>query len=143
MENLWRKKEKKKIKNLSKDLFGQIGSLKERNSLSSADPAIAIQVGSPKVRFELIHWILPRHFLLISLRFFSDAFSIQILPQITIAESKSKFSNSIKRSENGEKNGMSVRKKRMGGFVFMGSRDWLGIEDRKRERKTSVLVELE
>ena len=74
MENLWLKM--KKIKNLSKDLFGQIGSLKERNSLSSADPAIAIQIGSPKVRFELIHWILPRHFLLISLRFFSDAFSI-------------------------------------------------------------------
>ena len=74
MENLWLKM--KKIKNLSKDLFGQIGSLKERNSLSSADPAIAIQIGSPKVRFKLIHWILPRHFLLISLRFFSDAFSI-------------------------------------------------------------------
>ena len=74
MENLWLKK----IKNLSKDLFGQIGSLKERNSLNSANPAIAIQVGSPKVRFELIHWISPRHFLLISLRFFSNAFSIPI-----------------------------------------------------------------
>ena len=71
-----KKQKKKKFKNLSKDLFGQIGSLKERNSLSSADPAIAIQIGSPKVRFKLIHWILPRHFLLISLRFFSDAFSI-------------------------------------------------------------------
>ena len=84
-------KKGKKIKNLSKDLFGQIGSLKEGNSLSSADPAIAIQIGSPKVRFELIHWILHRHFLLFSLRFFSDAFSIQIPPQITTAESKSKF----------------------------------------------------
>ena len=87
-----KQKKKKKNKNLSKDLFGQIGSLKERNSLSSADPAIAIQIGSPKVRYKLIHWILPRHFLLISLRFFSDAFSIPIPPQITTVESKSKFS---------------------------------------------------
>ena len=37
--------------------------------------------------------------------------------------------------------------KRIGGFVFVGSRDWLGIaereRERERERETSVLVKLE
>jgi hypothetical protein len=79
----------KKKKNLSKDLFGQIGSLKERNSFSSADPAIAVQIGSSKVRFEQIHLILPRHFLLFHYDLL-QRFSIQI-PQ----QSKS----NIKKSE--------------------------------------------
>jgi hypothetical protein len=56
----------KTVRNLSKDLFGEIGSLKETNSFGSTDPAIAVQICSPEVRFELIHirpLILPRHFL--------------------------------------------------------------------------------
>ena len=38
-----------------------------------------------------------------------------------------------------------TEKKRIGGFVFVGSRDWLGMREREREgeRKASVLVKLE
>lgn len=56
----------KTVRNLGKDLFGQIGSLKETNSFGSTDPSIAVQIRSPEVHFELIHirpLILPRHFL--------------------------------------------------------------------------------
>ena len=46
-----------------------------------------------------------------------------------------------------KKRNKCTEKKELGGFVFVGSRDWLGIEERERERKgekkTSVLVKLE
>jgi hypothetical protein len=129
----------KTVMNLSKDLFGEIGSLKETNSFGSTDPAIAVQIRSPKVRFELIHirpLILPRHFLFND--FPSTSFRFKF-PQIT----NSQFYWEMRNFEEMPKSKIVVVDEWVygrAGIRFVGSKDWLNWMVRSRWDRGKVWI---